>query len=478
MKNCDIIFIHPPINFQYLKNLSKWRSSFIAIPMGVFGMADLLEREGFSVKIINYPLEILVQSKFSIIKELRKYNFKVIAVDLHWMLYSFGALEILRVVKKVFPSCFTLLGGLSASFFAQEIMKTHEYVDGVIRGEAELPILQLMRNLNSLENVPNLTYRKNGRIKENPITYVGVNLDSLNFSNIKSLDHYKEYLHYSEKTMGIGWSVMVGRGCQYNCLVCGGGRKSSKLVSNREKVSFRSPDRILDELKEVLEYGEVERVYFGHGFHPSIEKYYLEINRLVRKEGLELGAVQEFWRLPTGNKFIKDLRKTYNDKSMVLFSVKSFSESQRRKLVKYMGTFGSSLDFTNVQFRNFLKTIKKEEFTVLIFWDIGHPHETAIDILKNTFQALKTLKYGVTLIMEPIIVSPASPLYLYPEKFGLKLTHRSFNDYYNLMRHAKLGLNPVDQKVTYRTRLLPSFTMKSTIVCLSLISLLSFINSF
>ena len=86
--------------------------------MGIFGLADLLSREGFSVKIINYPLEFMIHSKFSVIKQIKKYNPKIIAVDLHWILHSYGALEILRVVKKAFPDCFTLLGGFTASFFA------------------------------------------------------------------------------------------------------------------------------------------------------------------------------------------------------------------------------------------------------------------------------------------------------------------------------------------------------------------------
>ena len=63
-------------------------------------------------------------------------------------------------------------------------MKNHEYIDGIIRGDAELPIVELLRNLTSLERVPNLIYRQNGKIKDNSITYVANELDSINFSKI------------------------------------------------------------------------------------------------------------------------------------------------------------------------------------------------------------------------------------------------------------------------------------------------------
>ena len=83
MRFYDFIFIHPPRNFEYLTQNIKSRSSYIMMSMGIFGLADLLDREGFATKIINYPLEKILNQDYSIIKELKNYNAKVIGVDLH-----------------------------------------------------------------------------------------------------------------------------------------------------------------------------------------------------------------------------------------------------------------------------------------------------------------------------------------------------------------------------------------------------------
>ncbi|MHA2122826.1 MAG: hypothetical protein ACW990_16635, partial [Promethearchaeota archaeon] len=59
MKHFDVLFIHPPRTLQpdYGKNAKFVRGEFIFIPMGIFAMADNLEKGGFGVQIINYPLE-------------------------------------------------------------------------------------------------------------------------------------------------------------------------------------------------------------------------------------------------------------------------------------------------------------------------------------------------------------------------------------------------------------------------------------
>ena len=70
-------------------------------------------------------------------------------------------MEIAKRVKAAFPSVFVLLGGFTDSFFHEEIMRNFDGVDGIIRGEAETPILELVKGLlqrkEGFFSVPNLT---------------------------------------------------------------------------------------------------------------------------------------------------------------------------------------------------------------------------------------------------------------------------------------------------------------------------------
>src|SRR4030042_5235733 len=218
MPNLDVLFIHPPRNFKYLRTNSKRRSSFLLVPMGLFALADLLEREGYSAKILNYSLEYMLDRKFSLLQYLKIVNPRIVGVDLHWIVHSAGAIEILQFVKKHFPNTFTLLGGYSATFYAKEIMQRYEFIDGIIQGDAEIPLIKLIKQRSTLDKVPNLMYRLDGEIKDNSITYVAPELDSLNFAKLHHIEHWKEYLEKINKNLNYTFPIEVARGCPFNCI--------------------------------------------------------------------------------------------------------------------------------------------------------------------------------------------------------------------------------------------------------------------
>jgi len=130
--------------------------------MGVFAIADLLEREGFEVRIINYPLEQYLNSNWTLDDFLKNINFNMCAIDLHWIHNAHGAIEVARIVKNINPNAKVVLGGFSASYYHDQILKYYQEIDGVIRGEGEIPLLKYVRNVNknqSLDSIPNLSYR-------------------------------------------------------------------------------------------------------------------------------------------------------------------------------------------------------------------------------------------------------------------------------------------------------------------------------
>ena len=187
MKSYDVIFIHPPrvIKPDKGKKAKTVRTSFIFIPMGIFAIADFLEREGFGVKIINYPLEQYLNPSWSLKDYIRTIDFKICGIDLHWIHNAHGAIEIARIVKEVKSNAKVVLGGFSASYFHTQILKYYKSIDGIIRGEGEIPFLKYVQNVNqneSLDTIPNFSYRNSSNhIKTNPLSYTAKTLDNLNF---------------------------------------------------------------------------------------------------------------------------------------------------------------------------------------------------------------------------------------------------------------------------------------------------------
>ncbi|MFX1297242.1 MAG: cobalamin-dependent protein, partial [Promethearchaeota archaeon] len=320
MKTYDVIFIHPPRVLQprYIKLRNFTRSAFIFFPMGLLAIADLCEREGLSTKIINYPMENFFDRDWSLAKLLKTINFKVCGIDVHWVNHSHGAIEVVKIIKKVNPNAKIVFGGYTATYFHKEILKYYKNVDGIIRGEGEIPFLNYVQNVirnRSLDSVPNLSYRDSSQyIKINPITYVASTIDNLNFTNISLIHNGEKYVEHSREIMAIPFNLAIGRGCPFQCPFCGGGRQSQLILNKRKKVLLRSPEKIIEDLHNIFDSYKAGGVFFGHGTYPASFKYWKTLFKLIKKEKLDLSADLEIWRLPFPKEMWYLFQKTFRNK--------------------------------------------------------------------------------------------------------------------------------------------------------------------
>jgi radical SAM superfamily enzyme YgiQ (UPF0313 family) len=192
MERLDCLFLHVP----KLRNYYRPIDQFIWInflPMGLLGLADLLQRQGISTQIVHMGVEWIEDHHFSIFEYIKEKAPRIVAVSLHWHHQSFDVMEVVKKIKETFPQIYILLGGFTASFFHEEIMRNFDAVDGIIRGEAEIPILELanaiLQGKEDLFSIPNLAWRRKGRVLVNPLSYVASerDLNNLSFTNFPLL---------------------------------------------------------------------------------------------------------------------------------------------------------------------------------------------------------------------------------------------------------------------------------------------------
>lgn len=171
----QILYIHPakqPVGFPFTDPRFSYLTPFTLFPMGVTGLLNLLRREGLSVRGLNYPAESFITPGFDLPAWLRQFTApRLILIDLHWYEHSFGALDVARLCKREFPRTLIVLGGLTASFFAREILEGYPGVDYILRGDAEEPLRRLATALcggtltpQDLAAIPNLVYRAAGEV--------------------------------------------------------------------------------------------------------------------------------------------------------------------------------------------------------------------------------------------------------------------------------------------------------------------------
>ena len=108
MEKVDCLFIHVPKLQNYYRPIGQ----FIWInflPMGLLGLADLLQRNNISAEVVHLGVEFIEDPSFSVLDHIQKKNPRIVAFDLHWHHQSYDILEKARKVKETFPSVYLLL---------------------------------------------------------------------------------------------------------------------------------------------------------------------------------------------------------------------------------------------------------------------------------------------------------------------------------------------------------------------------------
>ncbi|MBS7619985.1 cobalamin-dependent protein [Candidatus Bathyarchaeota archaeon] len=425
------------------------------MPLGTLALADFLDRHGYSTRIIHTGIEQLQNRSFKIEDIFKEYSPTVVGIDLHWFVHSYDAVRIAETVKE-YSSAKVVLGGFTASYFAEEILSRFNSVDAVIKGDAEEPLIQFMRERDrDLQEVPNLVYKEENIIKKSEKRFIADEafLSKLDYTRFELLLNCENYFRLTTQTGDLDpqpWKVRVkrhawvpmGRGCSVNCSYCGGGLDAQCLITGRNKPIFHPKEKVVETLRRFMEM-RIDSTYMD--FDPYRDRrHHLELFEMIRKEKIDISSEFLLWS-PSNRGFITEFAKTFNPLySSLVISPESGSEEVRQK--------NKGFCYDNKTLFDWLNDAKRESVPVKVFFSSGLSWET-----KENFN--ETIKLGKTIlenypviemVSNPLVMEPASKRYLNPEMFGVKLKWKSFMDYYGRFKRLAEGI-PEDSRIGYET---------------------------
>ena len=412
---------------------------YSVMPMGLISLASTLEAKGFEAKVVNLGLKCQLKPSFRIERYIKSLTAKVFAISFNWVFHANSAPEIARTCKKLHPNSLVVMGGLSATWFAEEIMKKYSFIDAVLLGECEETIAKLVRNYlkgKKLDRVDGIFFREENRLKMNPIKVPPQDLDVYNFASFHLLEDRKEYFRtdiagFDQQKPPSAW-LPIARGCLYNCIFCGGGKEAYKMLTKREEMIFRSPDRVYEDIQCLVNQG-VQRICFSHDPQLGGEKYYAEIFKKIKKSRVDASAYIEVFQLPSKN-FIRKLTEAFPANPMIAISPETGSENLR----KFVGKFFSNNDL----FKALNESIENGLFPA-VFFTPGHPGET-YDTFKSTLEMIEKIirmcPYVNISSANAYTIDPNCLMATHPEKYGVNLLFKSIEDYAKLGRRKRLKI--------------------------------------
>lgn len=414
----DLVLLHAPSVYDFRRNVTAYgpisevipsTPIFEMYPLGFVSLAGYLEQNGYHVRILNLAVKMLRDEQLDVEGLIRRLEPEAFGLDLHWLVHAQGSLEVAKLIKKHHPNTPTILGGLSATYFHEEIMACSPQIDYILMGDStEDPLLRLMDCLEVNKppaDVPNLAWRDHdGRPHVNPFTYVPESLDdlTLNYEDIVRLAiRYRDLAGNLpfESWLDYPWAALLTcKGCVHDCLTCGGSRSAFKRFYNRARPAFKSPEKLVAEMKVIEEYIRGPIFLLGDPRQGGRD-FVSSLFREMRRESVDNQVTLELFT-PATREFIVDLAG-----SCPSFNLEISPESHDEEVRRLQGR-----DYTNTALEKML-----DDALVLgcqkidVFFMIGLPKQTP-SLVADTVEYCGLLleRFGKNGNLYPFI-APLSP---------------------------------------------------------------------
>ena len=446
----DLVLLHPPTVYDFRKEMlftgpisDVVPSSpiFEMFPIGLTSIGDYLEQYGLKVKIINIANRMLLNPDFDVEQKLKRIKTKAFGIDLHWLPHAHGSVELARLVKRLHPDVPVMFGGLSSTYFHDELIQ-YPFVDFVVRGDTtEKLVLMLMNRLKkhaaNFSDIPNLTWKRDGEVVVNALTYTPDTLDDFNLPGYRYIIRSVfKYFNLLDPLPYKGWiqypntAILTSKGCTYNCLICGGSRDAYLQNCNRKKIVMRSPQKMLEDIAFLQRFSRAP-IFLLNDIRQGGEQYVEEFFSGLEKMNLKNELVFELFQY-ADHAFFKRLHQAV-PKYSIEITLESSDENLRR--------LNGKLPCTNEKIIQTLKNALNNGCAKIdLFFMVGIPgqdYQSAINnvafcetIHKSCYEDLR-LSYFVA-PLSPFL-DPGSPAFENPEKYGYKKFYHRLEEFREAM---------------------------------------------
>jgi len=435
-----ILLIDPP----FYRLLGFYNRYF---PIGVVTVATYLSKAGYDVSVYDtdcnyapkhmdysllpeyYPkyLDSFKNASHPVWKELREtiatINPDIVGVSI-WTTFAASAFHVAKICKEVVPACKVVVGGPHATEKADEILRIAPSVDYVVKGEGEIAMLELVRQIpsgrDSVSSIPGLSFRDNNAIVHNPIRQTANDLKLFPFPDRSLLINEDRY---TSEDMGL---IMSSRGCPYACSYC---------ATHTRTVTYRPTDHIVDEIKLVKEkYGTTLFSFKDDSFTVNKKRVEQFCDKLLA-ERLNIN-----WECNTRVDLVSEslLAKM---KKAGCNSIKVGVESGSERILKRMNK-----GITHDQIRNAANLFRKIGIHWTGYFMMGVPSET-VDEIYQTLDFMYEIEpdFASISVYEPF---PGTPMFAKGIQKNLAKPEMTLVDFYTMLPNDYYKLDPRKQVET------------------------------
>ncbi len=241
-------------------------------PLGIMYLSSALKKAGHETAFVDVGIEKDPEG------EIRRLRPDIIAYSTTTGFHRFYA-DLNRRLKTVLPPYVSLFGGPHPTYYPEYVEE--EGIDAICQGEGEGAMVDFANAIGSGEDwtrIPNIWAKRGGEIVKNEMRPTIEDLDSIPFPDRDLVYRYKSYRRLSTKY------VLTARGCPFKCTYCFNHALEKMYEGKGTFIRRRSIGNVMAELKEVMEKGRPDRIFFVDDVFTLHKRWIREFAPVYRRE--------------------------------------------------------------------------------------------------------------------------------------------------------------------------------------------------
>ncbi len=436
----DLFLLHAPsvfdfrerddMLFAYLSDSDSVNvtSLYEIYPIGWFSIKQRLADSGFETKIVNIASLMLMYPDIDVRRLLGRFEAPIFGFDLHWMPQCHGAIELAGLLKEVHPEALIIFGGLSATYYAEELIQ-YPSVDMVVQGYDTLePVTELVSRVRQgnrdFRSIPNLLYKVDGEIERTGFSHKPGN----NYNNVRNdWSYYRETPDAGPRGSKL-IMTLPNTGCAHDCGWCGGSRFAYRnIMGVRKTLVQKDNDLVIEELRTMGEAAKRTSIYALQCYSENKTRMHQYLDA-VKELGYKSVHYEQFSLAPADT--LKKMGES--TESHIMLS----PESHDLKISKAAGRG----NYTMEQMEEWIpRALDAGVKSVMIWFFIGMPYQDRQSVMDTIAYSERIIKkfggwHALPLICPMVpFLDPGSRFFEQPEQHGYRIYHRTLADHRRAM---------------------------------------------
>jgi clorobiocin/coumermycin A biosynthesis protein CloN6/CouN6 len=435
----DLFLVHAPsvydfrdrddMLFAYLSDSDSVNvtSIYEMFPIGWFSIKQHLADHDFDCQIVNVASLMLQYPRLDVEALIARMDAPIFGFDLHWMTQCHGAIELAKVVKRIHPEATTVFGGISATYYAEQLIR-YDAVDVVVRGyDTLLPVAKLaeavVRGDGDLSGIPNLLYKPKGEVESTGFSHK----PATNYNNVAN-----DWSYYRSAPVTPLSSKLImtlpNTGCAHDCGWCGGSKFAYRnIMEVRKTLVQKDHDLIVEELRTMREAARHTSIYALQCYSENRARMHRYLDA-VQECGYRSLYIEQFNLTP------EDTLRKMGESTDSYIMLSPESHDPRISKAAGRGTYSMA------EMEDWIpRALDAGVKGVMVWFFIGMPYqdrESVLDTVAYSERLIRMFRGQPALpLICPMVpfLDPGCRFFEEPERHGYRIHHRSLEEHRQAM---------------------------------------------